>query len=728
MAIQGLSTGVHISPEGLVTGAPAGTTYTTGGGLSTTTQPSQDTPSRIQTGSHPQGATQTYTPAQAPQTGTLNANISTPSTANVKVPAPVVVTSDAATKDFANKQNQVNQLQQDTAQHQIAVNTPVQAPQDTQQNQQTDTQQPASLDDQISQIFGNLGTQSSQIDQNAQDQITPLQVQQQQVQTELDNQAASALSKLNMIASGTYPLSGAEQSLLSSTRDTFAATIAAQQTANQAYAGQMTELAASLGISTTAPTQAIGLIQAAISSGNEKVATLNAQMATSLANLQLGFQSQDYNQVSDAWDKTSKYLSDRVATLQDMQKQVTSAAAQQKSDLMDQTKLVLSTMMQSAQFNADQKQNAIDNAFKSQQISETKRHDLAQEAISYAAANPAPLTGGSVTGGVSVGASGAPNSAQQQQFLSQLPGGATGSIATQIKGLADYSINPASFPTRITKGMSGLTQQQAVTLAKQYDPSYDQNQYSTRAATMKQFQSGTYSQNVTALNTAIGHINDLVSNTQKLGNVGFTPANVVKNSVESLLGAGNVVGAKTNIQAAVGELATAFKKSGATDSEIKNLGTIDANSSPAQIKAFISTASSLLGSRLSALDSTYQSSMGTAPTGGTFLSPSAQNVLLNLQGQGYDVQVENLGGTPVAQLRAFNSAGPQNAAILTQLQQAMPNATPAEVVDFLETNGLQIPQYQVPAQTTNRSSSVLDGASTVLRGANLLSQVSPGLI
>lgn len=645
-----------------------------------------------------------------PNRGTLTANISNP--VSSKQSPPVVMTSRAATDDLANKQTQFNQLKNDTAIHQAAVNGTI-TPTDQSGNGQNGTSGPqttdqtqngqnppeqattgSSLDEQINGLLSSLSEGNSTINDQSQAAQAPIAKEMVDTQATLDQGFAVTAQKLNAIATGTYPLSATEQSLLSSTTTVLQSTIDAQKTANTAYTGQMTEAMASLGISTSAPTEAIGNIQAAISSGNDKILTLNAKMAQSLATLQQGFQQQDYKMVQDSWTDTSNYLNTRLTTLSGMQKTVLDQAQQQKTDLQNFTQTSLTAIMDSANYSYNEKENMIKDAQAQGQLDETRANDLRnynlnvdKYQLDVRKENVAEQGNGTgnIPGLPTVGVSnaGTANAADQSKFLAALPP----QVATQVQGLANYSINPASFPTRPTASSGQMSRATAVALAKQYDPSYDENQYATRASTMKQFQSGAYSQNINALNTAIGHLNELVDNSAKLKNVGFTPYNAVANATASMFGNGNIVGAETNINAAIGELATAFKKSGATDSEIKALGTVDANSSPAQIKAFISTASSLLGSRVDALNQTYQSSMGTAPKGGTFLSPSSQSALLKLKNDGYDINVNGLDQTPVAQLGAFNSASSENATMLKQLEATMPNATPAEIVDFLQTNG-----------------------------------------
>lgn len=320
-----------------------------------------------------QSTTGGTTPPQTnTQSGTLTANISN---LNPKSPAPPppIITSDKAKEDLANKQTQLTQIQQDTANHQAGLTKPPEQPLSSKTVEQPT--QSSSLEGDLNSLIDNLGTNSAEITNNAQAQITPLQQQQQETQAALDAQAANALGKLNNIAKGTYPLSPAESSLLQSTTDIYKNTIAAQQTANQAYTGQMTEAMASLGISTSAPTQAMGMIHATIDEGNDRVANLNAQMAQSLSTLTLGFQKQDYDMIKSSWDETSDYLNTRLTTLQGMQKSIQDAAEQQKKDINDQTQMAMTAVMDSNTIDYQSKQDILAQA----QLSETQRHDMVSE-------------------------------------------------------------------------------------------------------------------------------------------------------------------------------------------------------------------------------------------------------------------------------------------------------------------------------------------------------------
>lgn len=293
---------------------------------------------------------------------------------------------------------------------------------------------------------------------------------------------------------------------------------------------------------------------------------------------------------------------------------------------------------------------------------------------------------GNATGGnlptVPMTATGAPDPTTQQQFLSSLPK----EIATLVKGLADYQINPNSFTTRNYKGAANLTKSQILNLVMQYDPTYSEAQYAARASLQTNFASGKYSQNVNALNTAIGHLNDLATNFASLGNSGFTPFNWVKNTAAQTFGSGSITSAATNIQASVGELATVFKGSGATDQEISNLGTIGPNSSPAQAKSFIQTSINLLASRLQALTDTYTSGMGKPPAT-SFLSQTNVDRLEALKNQGYKVDIPGVYYTDAS---AYFKADSSNQDAFNKVHQENPNLTPAQTLQYtqyLQENG-----------------------------------------
>lgn len=321
-------------------------------------------------------------------TGTMTANISSPNSTTTN-PAPAVTTSSAAATDLANKQTQVNQLNTDTANHTAIVagaNQPVttgstSSTPDSSTSTTTPTTGTSSLDDQINDILTSFGTQESSINDTANTQEAALNTEATQAQTDLDTQATAALSKLDSISSGTYPLSPAEQQVMSATQAGFTAAIQLQTTANASYTGQMTEAMASLGINTSAPTQALGMIYAAVSTGASKIADLNSQMAVSLGNLQLGFQKEDFSEVQSAWEETSSYMENRIKTLTDMQTSVATAAKNQVDELQAYTTSAIDAYTKSATFDFNVADAAIKNGLAQGTLDEKTANDLSDRAL-----------------------------------------------------------------------------------------------------------------------------------------------------------------------------------------------------------------------------------------------------------------------------------------------------------------------------------------------------------
>jgi hypothetical protein len=272
---------------------------------------------------------------------------------------------------------------------------------------------------------------------------------------------------------------------------------------------------------------------------------------------------------------------------------------------------------------------------------------------------PGQSSGGVSLPQVNMTADNVPDSAAQANFLKAIP---DPNLQALITGIADYKINPNSLPTRQYKGVGGLTQSQVLSMVSQYDPSFSQSQYASRQALQTNFTSGKYSQNINSLNTAVGHISDILSNTKSVGNFNGlgAPLNSAKNAISSFFGSGAPGKANLNINAATSELATTFKGAGATDEEIKALGSIDANSSPDQVQSYIEAATQLLGSRLQALTDTYTSGMGKAPAT-PFLSQTSQAALQKLQKAGLNIDVPGLTSTQSIQDTATSAGYDYNA-------------------------------------------------------------------
>jgi len=649
----------------------------------------------------------TFTPTQG---GTMTANISNPSSTATN-PAPAVITSNAAATDLANKQTQVNTLNTDTANHNAIVNTPVTpAPTGTDVSDTTTAGTPngtsltgtdgTSLDSQVNDILSSFGTQESSINDTANTQEAALADEQTAEQTALDTAATTALGKLNAISSGTYPLSPVEQQILSATTSTFQQALNYQQQANASALGAAKMTMARLGIDTSAPVEALSMISNAIATGTQKITDIGNQMSISLGNLQLGFQKQDYSMVQSSWDETASYMQARVTELQNMQTAVQAAAKNQVDELQSATQMGLTTMIDSAKFTYQQKQDAITNALAQATLSEkqandlatraeTAQHDRATEAIaSFTAGMSGGSGGNSNLPSVSTTANGTPDPVSQAAFLATFPP----QVASLIKGIADYTINPSSLPTSKKQAMGGYTQSEISALASQYNPNYDAKSYATRAAMQKSITSGQYSQTITSANTLVQHLAKLQADYAALGNTGAfgQVLNPIKNIEMEGLGSGKVNAVNTDINAVASEAAKIYKGTGAaSDQEITSWqNSLSPNATPGQMQAAIQGMAQLMGGKLSTLSDNYSSVMGQP---GNFQILTDQSAA-SLKQLGIDPSTVDptYGNSPTIKLSNFNGASTANATILKQINQIAPNATPDEVIQMLQSNGYQI--------------------------------------
>lgn len=242
---------------------------------------------------------------------------------------------------------------------------------------------------------------------------------------------------------------------------------------------------------------------------------------------------------------------------------------------------------------------------------------------------------------------GVPDPTQQADFLKSLDP----QYANIVKGVANYELDP----TRITS-MRGDQRQKLIEAAKAYDPSFDMSQFPARSAMRKSITSGTYSQTLNSANLVIQHLDELKKAGEALNNKGGlgTLLNAPSNALKGMTGDPTITRFDEAKQAVGAELAKVFKGSGVSDvgsiEEWKN--TFNNANAPEQLQQAISTAVTLLKSRIDTIQNQYQSAMGK-PANFAYLTPHSKQVLTDLgidpsaldstvQSQGGDQSVDDL--------------------------------------------------------------------------------------
>lgn len=455
------------------------------------------------------------------------------------------------------------------------------------------------------------GVASSQDFQNAQD-------------------ATSLLSSLHQLANGSYPLTVDQQAQIAGLQATFKGLIDEQKVSNQNLTGGTTVAMNLYGMGNSIA--GLGIIKGTVDSGLQKIADLNTKLVTAVAQMKAGFQKDNYDMIKGAYDEYNQAAKDKQAQLDKITKEASDAAAavQDRKDKLRQYNLDVS------KFQETKDQDSFDRALKTEQEAFDEKYKSFTSGMG----------GGNSTGGISssasMGAAGAPDPVSQQQVMNEITQKYGPMTATAIKGLANYDMNPTDWSTRSAKGMSRET---AVSLAKMYDPTYNDSQFAARSAYIKGLAStasGTVGAAINSANKSINHLTTFLNISAQLGNGASQTVNSLINPVLGLDQARRqkLDAADTAGLGVADELAKFFKGTGSTDvASIEAWRSkLNSNTSPGAQKGLAQGAIDLLAGQLQTLSEQYTSAMGKAPTS-SLIGPSAMANLSRLKNEGYEVNI-----------------------------------------------------------------------------------------
>ncbi len=463
-----------------------------------------------------------------------------------------------------------------------------------------------------------------------------------QAQQQYQTQAKQVQDTITGIQNGSMPLSTGENAQLDGLKSQFQTLIDQQTQDNASLKIGRSMLDARMGIMQYQPGTYLNDIHKVVSDGITKVAALQTQEASAVAQLTQSLKDNDIKAVQDSWSAyqaASKERTDALSqTIKDTQDAIT--AAQTEADKQQTYQLDV------AKFNQTGDQNAFDNALKAEQAktaeaaqAETVRHNKATEGLdAFKAGLGAGGGSNGVTQSAQITASGNPDPATQKAVLDQITAKYGPMTATAIQGLANYSLNPADWSARA--GTKGLSKADAVALAQMYDPTYSDTNYAIRAAYLKSIsstQTGTVGSAVNAANKSINHLTTFATLMNQMttpGTAGARNSNTLAQAQTAALGVSE-------------ELAKFFKGSGTVD-----VGSIDAwqkqinpnTINRGAVQGTVQSAVDLLAGQLQTLTEQYQNTMGKAPET-DFLGTSARASLSNLKNQGYQVDIPGINYT-----------------------------------------------------------------------------------
>lgn len=467
-----------------------------------------------------------------------------------------------------------------------------------------------------------------------------------QANADYQTQAKQVQDTITNIQNGTTPLTAGEQAQVDGLKQQFQTLIDAQTLQNTGAFGVAQMRGYQSGAAEYDPTFQVKTIGSIVSAGNAKIADLAIKEASAVATLTQALRDNDIKAVQDAWSVYKDASTARTTALQKVidstQKAIADAAdAKAKADQYN---------LDVEKFQQTKDQNAFDNAFKIEQEKfdeQYKKDTLALD--KFKAGEGAGGGGVGVGSSAHFGADGNIDPASQKAVLDQITAKYGPMTAIAIQGLADYSLNPADWRAGAAKGMS---RDQAVTLAKMYDPTYNDAMFPTRAQYMKNLassQTGTVGSAVNSANKAINHLTAYVTEMGQIGNGPISFGNYVGNTTWGQLTPAKrqaIAAAQTEGLGVAEELAKFFKGSGTVDVTSIDAwkGQLSTNASPADVRGLTQGAVTLLEGQLETLAEQYTSTMGKAPET-DFLNPSARASLSSLKNQGYVVDIPGINYT-----------------------------------------------------------------------------------
>lgn len=219
------------------------------------------------------------------------------------------------------------------------------------------------------------------------------------------------------------------------------------------------------------------------------------------------------------------------------------------------------------------------------------------------------------------------------------------------------------------------------------DPQFDAANYATRVKTRQSFLSGPQSQNITALNTVVGHLDALDHSIDKLGNYGGFPGAALNNRVAGFIAKESGTDQRfadfnAKKTAVANELTRVFRGAGGAEADIQGyLKQLDNASSPETLHTSVKAIAELINSRLEAVADSYNQGMGLSKDPMEFLHPEQQRAFARLSGKAVPTAAGAAASAP--------QADPEVTAALQQARDAIAKgADPAKVKQRLVAHGV----------------------------------------
>lgn len=213
-------------------------------------------------------------------------------------------------------------------------------------------------------------------------------------------------------------------------------------------------------------------------------------------------------------------------------------------------------------------------------------------------------------------------------YLPQIPQG----LRPIVQGVASGNLAP---PTGAA--LRSPYWQQVIQHVVNYDPSFAQQDYGTRAKMRGSLAGGTFGNTVNSINTALQHGSEVAADAQALGNFGgmATPLNVLRNAGRGLFGSDLPTNFKTDVGHYGDEMTKVFANgAGSAGERMAAANAVPLNGSPAQQAGALQHNTILLKGKLDAMNDEYQRAMGKTNSVFDLLSPEARKTYQTLLANG----------------------------------------------------------------------------------------------
>lgn len=211
------------------------------------------------------------------------------------------------------------------------------------------------------------------------------------------------------------------------------------------------------------------------------------------------------------------------------------------------------------------------------------------------------IYGGGNTGGqIATGPDGQPISGDA--YLKTLPP----NLQSTVKAIATYRQAPLT-----GMAMRSPYGAQLASAVNQYNPQYDATQYGSKVKARNDFTTGKNGNTVRSLNVAVQHLDQLGQLSDALGNGNIQIANQIGNAFNTQFGASQANNFNAAKQIVGDEIVKAIVGAGGgVGDRDKAAATINAASSPQQLKGVIQTYQGLMAGQLGGLKQQYEKSTG----------------------------------------------------------------------------------------------------------------------